>query len=66
MLKLLELLEYPVHEGSLRHYQRTLALHYFLKKYKRIKVRQRKCFKGLFRGLYKKGFLVSASKVTRK
>ena len=29
-------------------------------------VRQRKCFKGLFRGLYQKGFLVSASKLDNK
>ena len=66
MLKLLRLLEYAVHEGFLRHYQRTLALHYFLEKYKGMDVRQRKCFKGLFRGLYQKGFLVSASKLDKK
>ena len=29
-------------------------------------VRQRKCFKGLFRGLYQKGFLVSAFKLNKK
>ena len=34
MLKLLQLLDYPIHEGFLPHYRRTLALHYFYEKYK--------------------------------
>ena len=58
MLKILKLLDYPLHEGFERHYLRTLALHAFLEKYKRLNVRERKSFKNLFRGLYQKGFLV--------
>jgi hypothetical protein len=66
MLKILQLLDYPNDQGFKRHYQRTWALHYFLEKYKRMDVKQRKSFKNLFRGLYQKGFLVSASKLDKK
>lgn len=66
MLKLVEALGYPLHEGFSRHYLRTKALFYFLEKYKRYTSSQKKAFKTLFRGLYQAGFFVDCSGFTKK
>ena len=66
MVRILALLNYPLHPGFQRHYLRTKALHYFLERYKRGDAKQRKCIKAYFRGLYQKGFLVDTSKLEKK
>ena len=58
MLKVNELLGYPLHEGFTRHHQRTLALFQMLDKWKRSSVSQRKALKTLARGLHQRGFFV--------
>jgi hypothetical protein len=66
MLKILEALGYPIHLGTTRHYLRTRALFYFLDKYKRSTLSQRRALKTLFRGLYQRGFLVNTSNLSPK
>jgi hypothetical protein len=66
MVKLVELLDYPLHPGFQRHFLRTKALHYFLEKYKRAEPKQRKSLKTFFRGFYQKGFLVDTSKLEKR
>ena len=66
MLKIVEVLGYPIHSGFIRHYLRTRALFYFLDKFKRSNGNQRKALKALFKGLYQKGFLVDCSKFSAK
>jgi hypothetical protein len=66
ILKLIRLLNYPMHQGFQRHYQRTLALYHLLDSYKRCSPHQRKAMKCLFRGLYQKGFLVDTSKLEKR
>jgi hypothetical protein len=66
MLKLVQALGYPMHEGFTRHYLRTKALFYFLDKFKRASLHQKKAFKTLFRGLYQRGFFVETSQFTPK
>jgi hypothetical protein len=66
MLKIIDVLGYPLHSGFTRHYLRTRALFYFLDKFKRSNGSERKALKTLFRGLYQKGFLVDVKKFTPK
>ena len=66
ILKMIKLLEYPMDEGFQRHYERTLALHYFLDKYKRSNQHQKKNIKNMFRGLYQKVLFVDTSKLQKK
>ena len=64
--KLVKFLNYPIEPGFKRHYERTLALHYFLDYYKRCTSKQKKAFGNLFMGLYQKGFFVDTSKLEKK
>ena len=66
MTKLIKLLGYPMDAGFERHYQRTLALHYLLDRFKRCSSSQRKAMRTLFVGLYQKGFFVDTSKLEKR
>ena len=66
MAQLVETLGYPIHSGFKAHYLRTKSLLYLLEMYKRCTIKQRKCFKNLFRGLYQKGFFVDTSNLSKK
>jgi hypothetical protein len=66
MLKIVKVLGYPLHSGFSRHYLRTRALFYFLDKFKRSNLHQKKALKTLFRGLYQRGFFVNSSKFSAK
>lgn len=66
ILKVVELLDYPMHEGFERHYLSTRALYYFMDNYKRSTPNERKNMKNLFRGLYQGGFLVDTSMLDKK
>lgn len=66
MQKLVDVLGYPLHEGFIRHYQRTRALYYFLDKLKRSTPHQKKALASLFRALYQAGFFVSTSQFSSK
>jgi hypothetical protein len=66
IVELVTALGYPIHSGFKRHYLLTKALFYFLDKYKRSNLKQRVCFKNLFKGLYQKGFIVDTSKLSKK
>ena len=66
MVKLVRALGYPLHEGFSRHYLRTRALFYFLERFKRSSLNQRKALKTLFRGLYQRGFFVETSQFFHK
>ena len=61
IIKIVKLLNYPMDEGFQRHYQRTLALYYFLDKYKRSSVNQRKNMRNMFRALYQKVLFVDTA-----
>ena len=61
IIKIVKLLNYPMDEGFQRHYQRTLALYYFLDKYKRSSMNQRKNLRNMFRSLYQKVLLVDTA-----
>lgn len=64
--KLIELLDYPLHEGFQRHYKRTLALHHFMDRMKRSSASHKKNLQNLFRGLYQKGFFVDTANLDKK
>jgi hypothetical protein len=66
MLKIVKALQYPLHPGFTRHYLRTRALFYFLDKFKRSSLHQRRALKTLFRGLYQRGFFIDTSNFTAK
>jgi hypothetical protein len=66
MVKIVQALGYPLHEGFKRHYLRTKALFYFLDQFKRLNHHGRLAFRTLIRGLYQKGFFVNTSSFTPK
>jgi hypothetical protein len=66
MVKIVEAMGYPLHDGFSRHYLRTRALFHFLNKYKQSNSNQKKALKNLFRGLYQQGFFVNTSKFSAK
>ena len=66
MIKIVKLLNYPMDEGFQRHYQRTLALYYFLDKYKRSSQHQKKNIKNMFRALYQKVLFADTQLLEKK
>lgn len=66
IMKLIKLLNYPMHPGFEAHYLRTKALYYFLDCFKRCNKHQKKALKNLFKGLYQKGFFVNTSQLSKK
>lgn len=55
MIKMLDVLGYPIHEGVRPHLNRTKILMKLLSKVKAQTHNERKAFKTLFKGLYQNG-----------
>lgn len=66
IVKLVRLLGYPMDPGFQRHYERTLALHHFLDKFKRGSQHQRKNIRNMFRALHQKVFFADTSKLEKR
>ncbi len=58
MIKIVELLGYPIHEGTWGHLNRTKNLMRMLSRFKKMTSNQRATFKNLFKGLFQNGVFV--------
>ena len=66
IIKLVKMLNYPMEPGFQRHYERTLALNYFLDKLKKSSTNDKKNIKNMFRALYQKTFFAETTKLDRR
>jgi len=66
MIKILNLLGYPVHEGLYPHYYRTKAMMIQLSRFKKMNNHEKATFKQLCKGIYQRGFFVDTFGLNNK
>ena len=66
MIKIVEVLGYPIHENMKKHWARTKALFGLLRAFKNLNTNQKISFKNLLKGLYQNGLWINLDNLHKK